>query len=175
MTGWELVDEAPAYSGWVTVVRRTFRTPDGQQSEWDVIQGSRTVAVVARTVGGDFLTVRQFRTGPMVQLDELPGGYVRADEDPLHAAERELRDETGYEAAVSSIIGASWMAANAAVRRFFVLAEGCVKVGEPQFGRNESGEVCIVAPEDFVALARSGDLTDQGAALRVLDHVGLLV
>lgn len=174
MADWDLLSEEPAYAGWVKVVRRTFRMPDGATSEWDVIQGSRTVAVVARTLGGDFLTVRQFRTGPMVVLEELPGGYIRAEEEPLDAARRELREETGYEAGVLTLVGASWMAANACVRRYFALAEECVRAREPEFGPLEFGEVSIHSQADFVALARSGEMTDQGAALRVLDRLGLL-
>lgn len=156
------------------MARRTFRMPDGATSEWDVIHGSRTVAVVARTLGGDFLTVRQFRTGPMVVLEELPGGYIRADEEPLDAARRELREETGYEAGVLTLVGASWMAANASVRRYFALADECVRAGAPEYGPLEFGDVSIHPRADFVALARSGNMTDQGAALRVLDHLGLL-
>lgn len=132
------------------------------------------MAVVARTVGGDFLTVRQFRSGPMVVLEELPGGYISPEEEPLDAARRELREETGYEAGVLTLVGASWMAANASVRRYFVFADECVRLGEPEFGPLEFGEVSIQPQADFVALARSGEMTDQGAALRVLDHLGLL-
>lgn len=174
MTAWELVDETEAYTGWVKVARRTFRTPDGALSEWDVVQGSRTVAVVARTEDGHFLVLRQFRVGPMEVLDELPGGYVRSDEEPLQSAARELREETGHEAASVTLIGASWMASNVSVRRYFALADGCVRVSEPDLDPNEFGEVRLLSEPDFVALARSGDLTDQGAALRVLDHLGLL-
>ena len=171
---WKLLAEDSAYSSWVTISRRTFQMPDGQVSEWDIIDGSRTVAVVARLSNGDFLLVRQFRPGPMRILDELPGGYARAGESVEATAARELLEETGYSAASVQMIGSNWMTANSTVERFVALAEGCRKVAEPHFDRDEFGEVLIVDTATFIEKVRRGQLTDQGVAYRVLDHLGLL-
>jgi ADP-ribose pyrophosphatase len=171
---WQLLAEDPAYSGWVTIVRRTFQMPDGQVSEWDIIDGSRTVAIVARVASGEFLLVRQYRPGPMRMLDELPGGYARAGESVEQTAARELLEETGYAATTIQLIGSNWMTANSSVERFVALAEGCQKVGEPQFDRDEFGEVLLVDTTTFIDRVRQGQLTDQGVAYRVLDHLGLL-
>jgi ADP-ribose pyrophosphatase len=171
---WPLVSEAPAYSSWVTVKRRTFQMPDGEISEWDIIKGSRTVAVVARVPSGDFLLVRQFRPGPMLVLDELPGGYGRDGEDIVETAARELLEETGYQAESIEVIGSNWMTANSTVERFVALALGCTKVADPEFDRDEFGRVLLVDAPAFIDLVRSGQLTDQGVAYRVLDHLGLL-
>lgn len=171
---WTLISEDPAYSSWVTIVRRTFQMPDGQVSEWDIINGSRTVAIVARTVTGEFLLVRQFRPGPLQVLDELPGGYARSSETIEQTAARELLEETGYAATSIQTIGSNWMTANSTVRRYVALAEGCKKVGEPHFDRDEFGEVLVVDSATFIEKVRRGELTDQGVAYRVLDHLGLL-
>jgi ADP-ribose pyrophosphatase len=171
---WQLLSEDPAYSSWVTVKRRTFQMPDGEVSEWDIIKGSRTVAIVARVPSGEFLIVRQFRPGPMRVLDELPGGYGREGESIEDTAARELLEETGYRAASLEVIGSNWMTANSTVQRYVTLAQGCTKVADPEFDPDEFGEVRLVAPDEFIALVRSGQLTDQGVAYRVLDHLGLL-
>jgi ADP-ribose pyrophosphatase len=171
---WQLLSEDPAYSSWVTVKRRTFQMPDGEVSEWDIIKGSRTVAIVAQVPSGEFLLVRQFRPGPMRVLDELPGGYGREGESIEETAARELLEETGYRAASIEVIGSNWMTANSTVERYVTLALSCTKVADPEFDRDEFGEVLLVKPEDFIALVRSGQLTDQGVAYRVLDHLGLL-
>jgi len=171
---WKLLSEDPAYSDWVTISRRTFQMPDGQVSAWDIIDGSRTVAVVARIANGDFLLVRQYRPGPMRIFDELPGGYARADETVEQTAARELLEETGYSAMSVQMIGSNWMTANSTVERFVALAEGCKKVAEPNFDRDEFGEVLLVDTATFIETVRRGELTDQGVAYRVLDHLGLL-
>jgi ADP-ribose pyrophosphatase len=171
---WHLLSDDPAYSGWVRITSRTFQMPDGQVSEWDIINGSRTVAVVARVASGEFLMVRQFRPGPMQVFDELPGGYARTGEEVEQTAARELLEETGYAPGSIQLIGSTWMTANSSVERFVALAEGCTKVAEPSFDRDEFGEVLLVDTDTFIEKVRGGQLTDQGVAYRVLDHLGLL-
>ena len=76
-------------------------------SDWDIVAGERSVAVLAMTSDGRFVTVRQFRPGPGRVLDELPGGYVEPREGVEQAAARELLEETGFEAEVIEVVGSS--------------------------------------------------------------------
>jgi 8-oxo-dGTP pyrophosphatase MutT (NUDIX family) len=110
----------------------------------------------------------------MQVLDELPGGYARSSETIDQTAARELLEETGYGATSIQTIGSNWMTANSTVRRYVALAEGCTKVGDPNFDRDEFGEVLVVDTPTFIEKVRRGELTDQGVAYRVLDHLGLL-
>jgi 8-oxo-dGTP pyrophosphatase MutT (NUDIX family) len=56
------------------------------------------VNVVARTAAGRFVVVRQWRFGTRTVTTEIPGGVVDPGEEHRAAAERELREESGYTA-----------------------------------------------------------------------------
>jgi ADP-ribose pyrophosphatase len=45
---WTIEQRQRVFDGYVKIEQRTYRMPDGRTSDWDVIEGSRTVAAVAR-------------------------------------------------------------------------------------------------------------------------------
>ena len=66
----------------------------------------------ALTEAGQVVFVRQFRQAVCDWTFELPGGRIDPDEDPLLAAQRELREEAGLEAADWQFLGRFVMDAN---------------------------------------------------------------
>lgn len=68
----------------------------GRSMERVVLETPDWVNVVAVTPGGEIVTVLQHRFGTEAPTIEIPGGMVDPGEEPLAAARRELREETGY-------------------------------------------------------------------------------
>ena len=75
-----------------------YRNPRNQKVVKTIaIEGHDAVNVVVRTKENKILMVRQFRFGIGDYTLEIPGGMIDPGEDVLTAAQREVREETGYE------------------------------------------------------------------------------
>ena len=103
---WELISEREGSSGFLDVVAREYRFPDGTRGEWDIFGPEQSVAIFAVTAGDEIVIARQYRPGPDAVLDELPGGLVEPGEDVADAAARELLEETGYAGDISVVAAA---------------------------------------------------------------------
>lgn len=79
----------------INMERDTVLLPNGQETTREVVRHPGAVAVVAIR-GEELLLVRQYRYPIDTDLLEIPAGKLDPDEEPIHCAERELREETGY-------------------------------------------------------------------------------
>ena len=79
------------------VRRERYESPrTGQELNATIVEAPDWVNVIALTPEEQCVLVRQYRFGTERVALEIPGGMIDADESPLLAAERELREETGY-------------------------------------------------------------------------------
>lgn len=173
---WEILSESEsrAPGGWMRIVTRQYRLPNGKVSNWDLLHGGgRTVAVFALTPENDVLLARQFRPGPGLILDEMPGGYVDAGESPEEAASRELLEESGYAGDIE-LVGSTWLSSAALTQRFVAIARNCRKVAGQTEDEGEYILPITKSLQEFITQVRKGELTDTDLAYMALDHAGLL-
>jgi len=92
---------------WLKVIRETVRFPDGTfMKDFYTVERPTYAAVVPLFGNGEILLVRQYRHGPRRTILNLPMGRFAKKEKPMHAAKRELLEETGYTAKRISLLGA---------------------------------------------------------------------
>ena len=69
---------------------------DGLKRHREIIHHPGGVVIFAQKEDGNVLLVKQYRYATKSLQIELPAGRLEKGEDPLLAAKRELREETGY-------------------------------------------------------------------------------
>ena len=98
--GWTVKRSRVAYSGRFPVIEDELVADlDGRELLYTYLGiDSRAVAVMASDGRGRILTVREYRHPIGCVVTDLPLGSVHRGESSREAAQRELREETGYDA-----------------------------------------------------------------------------
>ncbi len=79
--------------------------PNGDESMREIVFHPGGVCIAAKNEKGEFLLVEQFRYTFDTVLLEFTAGKLEKNENPLDAANRELIEETGYEALEMTSMG----------------------------------------------------------------------
>lgn len=104
---WDIIEDSllQACRVWDLRARRYRHPKSGKEGEFYYLDSRDWAIVVARTVDGEIVLIRQFRWGSDELSWELPGGIIDEGEDPVEAGLRELKEETGYIAESGKLIG----------------------------------------------------------------------
>ena len=107
----KLLSSEPIFQGRAFKIRRdTFRTPDGRESKYEVVEHIGSVTIVPVDDEGNMLFVRQYRHAAGLDLLELPAGTREEGEPYEDCAAREIREETGMAAGKLERLGDFYLA-----------------------------------------------------------------
>jgi len=159
---------------WLITVRTdNVRMPDDQNAERTVVTHPGAVAVLALDDAQRVLMIRQYRHPVGRQLWEIPAGLRDADgESPLRTAQRELLEETGYQAREWDTLVDYFTSPGFSTERIRIfLARGLEKADNTDHER-EAEEKFIVADwlplEEAVGLVLAGKLHNSAAITGIL-------
>ncbi|AGB40886.1 NTP pyrophosphohydrolase [Halobacteroides halobius DSM 5150] len=128
------------------------------------------VNIVPVTSQHEIVLVKQYRFGTEKVTLEVPGGTLDPGEKkPKLAAQRELREETGYQA--ETIVNLGKVAANPAIQNnycHFYLAEEAKKLQEQDLDLTEDIELMLVPITEIDTLIDSGKINHSLAVLALL-------
>lgn len=134
--------------------------PDGKERGREYIVHPGAALVIPILPDGRFAMVRQYRHAVGQVFLEFPAGKLDPGEEPLGAAKRELREETGYEAAEIGFLGRihPCIGYSNEFIDIFAAAGLTQKGAKPDPG--EALEHAVYSYEELKVMARRGELTD---------------
>ncbi len=145
--------------------------PDGRTSKREYIRHNGAVCVAALDDRGRIVVERQFRYPFGKVLTELPAGKLDGpDEDPLAAAARELKEETGITAEKMVPIGSLIPTCAYSTELIHLFYATGLDFGERQLDEGEFLNVGLMPLDELVDQIMKGEIPDsktQIAALKV--------
>jgi 8-oxo-dGTP pyrophosphatase MutT (NUDIX family) len=153
---------------WITVREDRVVRPDGQPGIYGVVHYKNLAVGVLAIEEDHVYLVGQYRYPLKRYSWEIPEGGCPEDEEPLRAAQRELKEETGLEAARWQRLGEAYLS-NSVADEYAVwfLATGLVP-GEVGPEGTERLSVRRVPLHEALTMALDGEITD------ALSHLALM-
>jgi ADP-ribose pyrophosphatase len=155
------------------VIVKTFTLPNN-----DIVtratffsEGHRAAGTIAVTKDKKIIVAKQYRPGPEKILEELPGGFVDAGEEPEAAARRELLEETGYTPGSMIFLGEFPRDAYVNGTWYYFLALDCEHIASQALEDDEFVTYELRSIEDFLDNAKKGNMTDPGAVLAAYEKL----
>ena len=141
------------HNKFLKVENHEVQLPDGQIiPDWAWVIIPDAAIVLAMTPEKQFLCFRQTKYALEGTVLAPVGGMLEPDEDPLQAAQRELREETGYEATDWLSLGCQVVDPNRGVGKVHLfLARGAHRVTEPHADDLEDQELIWLTQDELTA------------------------
>lgn len=131
---------------------------DGREYPYSYIE-ERSCAVTLALYKGNIILEKQYRHALKAYELELPGGAIDCGEDPQTAAERELIEETGFQAKTMRPLGKYYLSPGTSTAACFLYVADCEKAAEPKREALEYIDIVTAAPNEFDQMIKDGRFT----------------
>jgi ADP-ribose pyrophosphatase len=135
-------------------LKRPHRKP---YTYYTLVPHGPAVIILPFTLEGKVVLSEEYRHPTGKVLLSIPGGYIDHGEDPYEAGQRELLEETGYQAKKYSLMGSAYPYPGISGQILhYVLAEGASKVQEPKLEQSEIVKTVLMDLESLRKRIASG-------------------
>ena len=157
----QTVSRETVFRGRLLEVRRDrIRLPDGGEATREFIVHPGAVMIVPLLHDGRLVMERQWRYPLERVMLEFPAGKLEAGEPTLACAQRELLEETGYEAAEWALAGVLHNAIAYSNERIEIWFARGLSAGERRLDEGEFLDLELVEEAELDRLCAAGAVTD---------------
>ena len=158
------------YDGHVLhLVKDTVRLPNGKNAIREICLHVGAVCVIPILPDGRVIMERQFRYAHGRVFYEIPAGKLDSpDEDPLDAARRELREETGAVAGKMTYLGAVDTSPALISEKIYMYLAEELTFGERELDEDEFLNVEYAPLSELYRMVMAGEICDSKTQIAVL-------
>jgi ADP-ribose pyrophosphatase len=140
--------------------RRRSSHPHRGDRDFFILHAPNWVNIIPLTAAGEVVMIRQWRHGISEFTLEVPGGMIDPEDlTPMHAARREMIEETGYDA--DTILELGKVHPNPAIQGnicFSYVAENLREIGRIDMQGAEETEVALIPMTEIPNLIASAGI-----------------
>jgi ADP-ribose pyrophosphatase len=151
----------------------TQQFPGGHTRKRSVIRHPGAVAIIPMVDADHVCLIQNYRVSVEQTLLEIPAGTLEGSATPLETARRELKEETGYQAATIKQIAWFYLSPGILDEKMTVFVAQGLTTGEAEREMGEEIENHVVPWDEAIHLIFSGQITDAKtiAALLMYDRL----
>ena len=142
------------------VVRDTITLPNGRAGTREYIKHPGAACIVAEFEDGKLLLERQYRYPMGKVMIEFPAGKLDLGENPLVAAQRELKEETGYWARSWHTLGHMHPLIAYADEIIHIFHANGLVQGDAKLDQDEFLQLFAATPEAITAMIADNRISD---------------
>jgi ADP-ribose pyrophosphatase len=153
--------ERPQEKKFIQSVAREYTLNGGMKvCREEILKGCKTgsAVIIVPVIGEEILTIIEPRVFTKLTVGVgFPAGYIEKDEEPVTAAARELREESGLEAKELIELDSFYQDEGcSSALNVIYLALGCKKNFNQELDKDEFVETMMFAPEELLELEKMG-------------------
>lgn len=156
-----VIDSRYLFKGKVVVLRQdTIQHTNGKQYQREIVEHDPAVVVVPFEKPNRIYLIRQYRRATGKVLWEVPAGIMNPGETPLEAAQRELREETGFRASQWHPLVEGYPSPGFCDEYMYFYAASELEFGPTDMDEDEEIELVALTLEEVAQKIKSKEIID---------------